>query len=90
LIFCKIHDVSEEGGHTGITKTIDKVARHYLCKNMSRKIKEHIRKFPKCQKSKVTTHTKTTLTITETPICAFDTDMGPLPNQTAETNWLFQ
>jgi len=39
---------------------------------MSKDIKEYIRKYPICQKSKTTKHTKTPLTMTETPQRAFD------------------
>jgi len=50
---------------------------------MTRDILNYIRKCLKCQKSKTTKHTKTPLTITETPQMAFDrviVDMiGPLP-----------
>jgi len=55
---------------------------------MSRDITNYIRKFPKCQKSKKTKHTKTPLTITETPQMAFDRvivdTIGPLPKSEQE------
>jgi len=69
------HDNPIQGGHTGITKTLAKVQRHYNWKNMSKDIKEYIKKCPKCQKSKATNHTKTPLTITETPQRAFDIEI---------------
>jgi len=68
--------------HTGITKTLANVQRLYYWKYMSKDIKEYIRNCPKCQKSKTTKHTKTPLTITETPQRAFDRvivdTIGPL------------
>jgi len=41
-------------------------------KNMSKDIKEYIRKCAKCQKSKTNKHAKTPLTITEAPQGTFD------------------
>jgi len=61
------HDDPIQGGHTGIARTLEKIKRHYYWENMTRDITNFIRKFPKCQKSKKTKHTKTPLTITETP-----------------------
>jgi len=59
-----------------------KVKRHYYWKGMTRDITYYIRKCPKCQKSKVTRKIKTPLTITDTPIHAFDRvivdTIGPL------------
>jgi len=82
-ILSTFHDDPIQGGHTGITKTLAKVQRHYYWKNMSKDIKEYIKKCPKCQKSKTTKHVKTPLTITETPQRAFDIvildTFGPLP-----------
>jgi len=68
-ILSTFHDDTIQGGHTGITKTFAKVQRHYYWK---KDIKEYIKKCPQCQKSKTTKHTKTPLTITETPQRAFD------------------
>jgi len=55
-----------QGGHTGITKILAKVQRHYYWKNKSKDIKEYIRKCRKCQKSKTTKLTKAPLTISKT------------------------
>jgi len=50
---------------------------------MSKDITEYIRKCQKCQKAKITKHTRTPLILTETPIKAFDRvivdTIGPLP-----------
>lgn len=82
-ILSTLHDDPIQGGHTGITKTLAKVKRHYYWKNMSKYIKEYVRKCQKCQKAKTTKHTKTPMTITETPEHAFDRvvvdTIGPLP-----------
>jgi len=61
-----------QGGHTGMTRTLAKIKRHYYWKNMTRHIKEYLRRCHKCQMSKTTTHTKTPMTHTETPTNAFD------------------
>jgi len=77
------HDDPTQGGHAGITKTLARIKRHYFWKGMTREITEYIRKCPKCQKAKIMKHTKTPLSITETPISAFDRvivdTIGPLP-----------
>jgi len=82
-ILSTFHDDPIQGGHTGISKTLAKVKRHYYWKNMSKDITEYVRKCQKCQKAKITKHTKTPLTITDTPINAFDRvivdTIGPLP-----------
>jgi len=82
-ILSTFHNGPVQGGHTGITKTLAKVKRYYYWKGMTRYITKYIRKCQKCQKSKVTTHTKTPMTITEIPINAFDRvivdTIGPLP-----------
>nr|AAL90422.1 RH61266p [Drosophila melanogaster] len=82
-ILSTYHDDPIQGGHTGITRTLAKIKRHYYWKNMTRHIKEYIRRCHKCQMSKTTTHTKTPLTYTETPTNAFDIvivdTVGPLP-----------
>jgi len=74
------HDDPVQGGHTGIAKTLAKVKRHYYWKGMTRDITEYIQK---CQKSKITRKIKTPLTVTETPVNAFDRvtveTIGPLP-----------
>jgi len=46
-ILSTFHDGLIQGGHTGITKTLAKVQRHYYWKNMSKDIKEYIKKCPK-------------------------------------------
>jgi len=48
-ILSKFHDDPIQG-HTGITKTLAKVKRHYFWKGMTRDITEYIRKCQKCQK----------------------------------------
>jgi len=82
-ILSKFHDDPIQGGHTGITKTLAKVKRHYFWKGMSRDITEYIRKCQKRQKAKTPKHNKTPLIITDTPISAFDRlivdTIGPLP-----------
>jgi len=43
-ILSKFHDDPIQGGHTGITKTLAKVKRHYFWKGMTRDITEYIQK----------------------------------------------
>lgn len=77
------HDDPATGGHTGITKTLAKIKRHFFWKNMTRHIKEYIKRCHKCLMSKTTKHTKAPLITTETPTYAFDKvivdTIGPLP-----------
>jgi len=51
-ILSTLHDDPIQGGHSGITKTLAKVKRHYYWKGMSKDITQYIRKCPKCQMSK--------------------------------------
>jgi len=71
-ILSTFHNGPVQGGHIGITKTLAKVKRCYYWKGMTRYITKYINKCQKCQKSKVTAHTKTPMTITDIPINAFD------------------
>ena len=79
----KFHDDPIQGGHFGITKTFNKVRRHYYWVNMKKDIAKYVKTCEKCQKAKILKHTKTELKITDTPINAFDTivvdTIGPLP-----------
>ena len=85
-ILNKYHDDPILGGHCGITKTKNKIRKYYFWKNMTRDITKYIKSCDKCQKAKVTKHTKASMTITDTPTKAFDTvlvdTIGPLPKST--------
>jgi len=67
-ILSTFHDDPIQGGHTVITRTLAKIKRHYYWKNMTRHIKEYIRRCHKCQMSKTTTHKKSPMNNRETPI----------------------
>jgi len=70
-LYC-LYYIPIQGGHSGITKTLAKIKRHFYWKGMSKDIIQYIRKYPKYQMSKTSRHTETPLTLTETPEMVFD------------------
>lgn len=82
-ILTKFHDDPIEGGHTGISRTQSKIKRFYYWPQMTKTISKYVKTCLKCQQAKITTHTKTPLTLMPTPATAFDTvlidTIGPLP-----------
>lgn len=79
----KYHYESLQGGHTGITRTLLKIKRFYYWPGIRKNITKYVKHYEKCQRAKVTTHTKAPMIVTQTPITAFDTvlidTVGPLP-----------
>lgn len=82
-IMSKYYDEPFPGGHTGITRTLIKIKRFYYWPGMRQAITKYVKHCDKCQRAKVTTHTKEPMIVTQTPITAFDTvlidTIGPLP-----------
>ncbi|OIC27728.1 hypothetical protein A7M48_19275 [Acinetobacter baumannii] len=82
-ILSKYHDDPSEGGHSGISRTLRKIKNYYYWPQMTKAISKYVKTCLKCQQAKTTKHTKTPLTITETPATAFDKvlidTIGPLP-----------
>ena len=82
-IMKQYHDDPTEGGHSGVSRTLNKIKRYYYWKNMTRDVSKYVKKCIKCQESKITKHIKMPLTITNTPDKQFDTvyvdTIGPLP-----------
>lgn len=77
------HD-SAVGGHKGVTKTYNRIRKHYCWPDMKKDIQEYIRKCRPCQLKKLTRiKTKQPMVITDTPGMAFDKIsmdiVGPLP-----------
>ena len=87
----KYHDDPIQGGHYGITKTLAKIKRYYYWQNMTKDITKYVKVCEKCQKAKITRHTKTPLQITDTPTNAFDTvlidTVGPFPRSENENEY---
>lgn len=82
-ILTTYHDNPAEGGHCGISRTLAKIRRHYKWRGMVSHVKKYVKTCEKCQKSKITIHTKTPMILTQTPATAFDVvlvdTIGPLP-----------
>jgi len=82
-IIQKYHDDPITGGHSGITRTIEKVKRYYYWRGMTKSISKYIKSCEECKKAKVNKHVKPTTIITPTPAKAFERvivdTIGPLP-----------
>lgn len=79
----RYHDDPIEGGHCGIFRTIEKIRRYYYWKNMTKDIARYVKSCHKCQLAKTNKHLKCPMTMTTTPVQAFDTvfvdTIGPFP-----------
>lgn len=77
------HDHPIFGGHVGRKRLQAKIRQNYIWPHMSRDIANHVNTCHKCQSSKIKTHTKLPMCITNTPEKPFDQlsidTIGPLP-----------
>lgn len=77
------HDNPVTGGHPGIRRTLQKIQRRYVWKNMTQHIRNYVKGCMHCKKNKITRKTRENLILTPTPRHAFDTvlidTIGPLP-----------
>ena len=82
-ILKKFHDDPVFGGHPGVSRFLSKIKRFYTWKNITKDVREYVKKCAKCQLNKSRIKNIEPLIKTATPIRAFDViqidTVGPLP-----------
>lgn len=84
----KMYHKSLLGGHVGVERMKNNIRRYYTWPSLTKDIKEFIKSCATCEKTKITTHTRSPMQITSVGIAPFDhvyiDFVGPITPPSAE------